>query len=526
MKKIEINVSESLMRLCEAAKASGHVIYIVGGFVRNQVLGYKALDCDIAGSLKPDELVALCKSLKMQTNVMSNRLGTVIIRCNQESFEYTTFREEYYNSGGEHVPSLVKFVNDIALDARRRDFSCNAIYYNPLTTDFFDPYNGMEDTKAGILKCIESPLVVFNSDGLRILRFIKFLLELDFVADKNSYKTAKKLVFQLNDISKERISRELDLIVNAESKYFNGQINCEISGRPWSTPTNLTNIKVDNDKQGQVRRSVELLNEFGIYHYIFNSTFKGLKIKASGGAFRAYLQTGQNIRLYAFFVLALFNKLKQKSATQAQIKMEVNAMLGANGLKQSNQAIKAVVNFYSLFNQFSFVKIKNADKDLPSCKTNNEVEERKASVVSDKKIELKTKSIGIAEAVVDNKDSKRLQNNLDVVSIGKAVNATEFSNEVFQGRLLAIGIASAPQPVRQFLKNADAKKFEKIEEIIAQLKDRKCPFSEKELAITNQQLLDAGVLPLVISATRMQLFELCVSGNLNNTTEELLNALS
>ena len=179
---MEIFVSENLISL---AKELSKPLYIVGGRVRDEIIGLKNDDVDICSASRTEEIESVCKKLKFKCDIINKKLGTILIRPNDnEYFEFTTFRKESYTKG--HTPSEVDFVEDIEVDASRRDFTVNSIYYNVLTKEIFDPYNGISDIQKKIIRCIETPEKVFKDDGVRILRMIRFACSLGFKIEKKT----------------------------------------------------------------------------------------------------------------------------------------------------------------------------------------------------------------------------------------------------------------------------------------------------------------------------------------------------
>ena len=155
--EIKIKVSDNLIIL---AKALSCPLYIVGGRVRDSIIGYNNDDIDICSACSVEEVLDACKKLKYKVDVVNKRLGTLLIRPNEnEHYEYTPFRKENYTKG--HSPDSVEFVRDISVDASRRDFAINCIYYNVLTGEIFDPYDGIKDINKKCVKCVETPSKVF-----------------------------------------------------------------------------------------------------------------------------------------------------------------------------------------------------------------------------------------------------------------------------------------------------------------------------------------------------------------------------
>lgn len=188
-------------------------LYAVGGCVRDALRGRPFYDIDLAGTLTPEELKVALKDSGYSVFDASPRLGTMIIK-GKYSYEYTTFRTDSYPAGsGEHTPTQVQFTDDLYLDACRRDFKCNAIYYDISKDLIIDPLNGAEDIKNGILSTTVSPETVLSQDGLRIMRLIRFVSALGYGVESNTLLCAKKLSYLLKDISAERIRDELDRIL-------------------------------------------------------------------------------------------------------------------------------------------------------------------------------------------------------------------------------------------------------------------------------------------------------------------------
>lgn len=219
--QLKIQLDEDLLALAKIFKSKGYDLYIVGGFVRNALLGFCETDIDICSSAKPNEVFEILKGTDFVGKLINKDLGTIHINKFDKALEYehTTFRAEVYDKGGNHSPKAVKFVDDIRQDASRRDFSANALYLNILSGQVLDFYNGIEDVKNHILKTVETPQIVFSRDGLRILRLVRIAGELNFEIDKETFSTAQNLVSQLDDISQERFNKEIISMLFADYKY-------------------------------------------------------------------------------------------------------------------------------------------------------------------------------------------------------------------------------------------------------------------------------------------------------------------
>ena len=218
MSEKALQVSANLEKLAFKLKNKAE-LFLVGGYVRNSLLGFCETDVDLASELTPAELKSLLKFTEFKVKDKSKKLGTVTIEIDGEVYEHTTFRKEVYEDNGKHSPKETEFVKDIREDAKRRDFTCNCIYYNLTKKRFVDIYSGAYDISKHKIKCVETPTYVFTNDGLRILRMIRQSCELNFKIDKQTYVTAKQMAYRLKDISGQRKYAELKLMLEADKKY-------------------------------------------------------------------------------------------------------------------------------------------------------------------------------------------------------------------------------------------------------------------------------------------------------------------
>lgn len=213
---------EELVTLSKAAAERGAKLYLVGGGVRNGLLGLPASDLDITGRLLQDEVLGLCDELGIPCVKMSTALGTLHIRVGTEIAEYTPFRTEDYAPGGAHRPETVRFGVSMEEDAVRRDFTVNALYKDILTGEITDPLGGLEDLKKRRLRmCAPDTL---SSDALRILRLVRFSAELGFSVEPETLEKARENAPLLRDIVPERKKEELMRILLADAKYAGGTV--------------------------------------------------------------------------------------------------------------------------------------------------------------------------------------------------------------------------------------------------------------------------------------------------------------
>lgn len=187
-------------------------VYIVGGWVRDAILGMENKDLDIVSERFPDEVKAVFGN---NADIINRKLGTVKIRFGSCEFEHTVFRKDNYPNSGAHSPESVELGVSLEEDARRRDFSVNALYCNVNTGEVLDPINkGLDDIEKMHLRTTsDNPDAILKDDGLRIMRMVRMFAAKGFIPDKALVKSAKTHVKLLEDIAPERIAKELCMIL-------------------------------------------------------------------------------------------------------------------------------------------------------------------------------------------------------------------------------------------------------------------------------------------------------------------------
>ena len=207
--EIDIMLPAEVEYIMDELEKSGYESYAVGGCVRDSIMGNKPKDWDICTSAPPDQVM---KCFEKHTVVETGlKHGTVTLILKHKPFEITTYRID-----GEYAdnrrPDAVEFVSDLKKDLSRRDFTVNAMAYNP-KVGIVDYFNGIADINAKIIRCVGSADKRFQEDALRIMRALRFASVLGFSIDKNTSDaiyTNKKL---LKNIAVERIVIELNKLI-------------------------------------------------------------------------------------------------------------------------------------------------------------------------------------------------------------------------------------------------------------------------------------------------------------------------
>ncbi len=184
-------------------EGAGFQAWVVGGSIRDLLLGLCPLDYDIATDALPHQIMSIFPS----TLPIGIKHGTVSVRVSENYLEVTTFRSEgkYFDN---RRPSEVEFLSEIEDDLARRDFTINAMAYSP-TRGFKDPFFGEKDLEKGIVRTVGDPQERFGEDALRILRAFRFASVLNFGIDEDTSKAALDMGSTLANISVERIRDEL-----------------------------------------------------------------------------------------------------------------------------------------------------------------------------------------------------------------------------------------------------------------------------------------------------------------------------
>lgn len=196
-------------------------LYIVGGFVRDHLAGLTSehSDFDLSSPMRAEVFSEIAKENGFFPTAVYRNTGTVKLSDGEGGdYEYTCFRSDKYVRG-EHTPSEIFFTKDIRLDAKRRDFTANAVYYDIAADKFVDPLGGMEDIAQKRLRTVDDANKVFGEDGLRLMRLARQAGQTGFIPTDDCVDGAKRNASLILDISPERIFAELNAALLADKKY-------------------------------------------------------------------------------------------------------------------------------------------------------------------------------------------------------------------------------------------------------------------------------------------------------------------
>lgn len=204
-----INIPEGAQFIIRLLEGDCHEAYVVGGCVRDSILGLEPHDWDICTSATPDEVLALCARHSIRTIATGLKHGTVTIRTPSIGawYEVTTFRIDGEYSDGRH-PDSVTFTSDVHKDLARRDFTMNAMAYND-AVGLIDPFGGEKALRNKEISCVGNPADRFQEDALRVMRALRFASTYGFSIEENTEKAIHQFAPNLNNIAVERIRTEL-----------------------------------------------------------------------------------------------------------------------------------------------------------------------------------------------------------------------------------------------------------------------------------------------------------------------------
>lgn len=203
MKTIAGSAWEKGFEVVKTLREAGYVAYFAGGCVRDKLLGLAAKDVDVATDAPPHRVHELFK----KTRAVGQAFGVILVRFGRDQIEVATFRSDGVYKDGRH-PENIQFAS-AEEDARRRDFTINGLFYDPLSDRVIDYVGGLKDLEARILRAIGDPKQRFDEDHLRMLRAIRFAARFDLTIDPATSDAIRQDAPFIARISGERVADEL-----------------------------------------------------------------------------------------------------------------------------------------------------------------------------------------------------------------------------------------------------------------------------------------------------------------------------
>ena len=216
------NIHPLAIEICKILNSHNYQAFIVGGCVRDLLLGAIPKDWDITSNANPEQVMKIFPKT-IPTGLQHGTVTVVMGDSADNHFEVTTFRIEGEYKDGRR-PEEVFFVQDIEEDLSRRDLTINAIAYDPIQSVLIDPFEGIKDLKDGLIQAVGSPTIRFREDGLRIMRVARFAARFGYNVSESTLQGMKNNLDTLKKISKERISDELGKTLMANNPSLGLQI--------------------------------------------------------------------------------------------------------------------------------------------------------------------------------------------------------------------------------------------------------------------------------------------------------------
>src|SRR5918995_901727 len=253
VKRLEI--PEPIGRLGEAFRDAGHELYLVGGYVRDKLLGGDGEakpDADATTGARPEEIKRLLRPHAEHLWDVGERFGTIGATVDGFEVEVTTYRSDLYTEGSRHPE--VRFGESLEEDLARRDFTINAVAADALTGEILDPFGGRKDLESGVIRPVGDPLDRMRDDPLRMLRAVRFQATLStpekpFALTPDLEEAIRNNAHWLESISAERIRDEFEKILLSENVAQGLQTLVRLGLMPYVVPEFMETVDVEQEAE-------------------------------------------------------------------------------------------------------------------------------------------------------------------------------------------------------------------------------------------------------------------------------------
>ena len=250
VKKLE--VPGPIGRLGEAFRDAGHELYLVGGYVRDGLLGVAGPDADATTGARPKEIKRLLRPHAEHLWDVGERFGTIGAVVGGFEVEVTTYRSDLYTEGSRHPE--VRFGESLEEDLARRDFTINAIAADALTGVILDPFDGRKDLENGVIRAVGEPLDRMRDDPLRMLRAVRFETTLSrpekpFALTTDLEAAIRENAHWLGSISAERIRDEFEKVLRSENVSSGLRSLVRLGLMPFIVPEFMETVEVEQEAE-------------------------------------------------------------------------------------------------------------------------------------------------------------------------------------------------------------------------------------------------------------------------------------
>ena len=243
-----MKITEELNELAEVFKRKGRKLYIVGGAVRDDLLGLQTYEVDynLCSDVTPVELLDVLEGSRFMPENINGNIGIMAI-VGKQSYQHSTFRKDLYDSQTHKLISF-NFINSLEEDAKRRDFKINALYYDISNKKIIDPFGGLKDIESKTLSTTRNPRIIYEDDPERLLRAIRFSTIFNFTIPENELEVLKNNFYRLKELPKSKIRGEFEKFLHLDNYY----------------------IKYEKGKNAHYK-ALKTLGDFGLWEYFLPS---------------------------------------------------------------------------------------------------------------------------------------------------------------------------------------------------------------------------------------------------------------
>ena len=206
-----IEKNEYLKTVSDLYCSNDFEFYLVGGAVRDGILGIDTTDFDFTTNASPEESIELLNKSGYKTTEIGKAFGTIELQIDNNSLHITTYRKDTYNNSSRN-PSI-ESATDLNTDLSRRDFTINSIAYSINSNELVDPFNGLKDLASGVIRTPDDPIISFSDDPLRMLRVCRFISTHGFSPDNETYVAMRDNVERIKIVSTERVRDEISKLL-------------------------------------------------------------------------------------------------------------------------------------------------------------------------------------------------------------------------------------------------------------------------------------------------------------------------
>ncbi len=323
-------MKQEIINILTILNDNGYEAYLVGGYVRDYLLGKESYDIDITTNAKPKEIMNIFKNY----NPVSLEYGNVCIKTNKYKFEITTYRKDI-NYKNNRKPDEIVYIDNLDEDLLRRDFTINTICMDK-NKKIIDKLEGKKDIKKKIIKTVGDPDFKFTEDALRMLRAIRFATTLNFKLDEEVEKSIKKNKNLIKKLSYERKKEELNKIFTSKNKKYGITLLKDLELLDILELYNIDNVLLTNDLNG-------IWSNITSANYPFTKNEKDIIISINN-LLKEDLKDRYILYKYGRYVLSVVCDLKKLNKKYMMFKYDMLPIKGKEEIKINSNDICHILN--------------------------------------------------------------------------------------------------------------------------------------------------------------------------------------